>query len=145
MAKKNKTVLPKRIAGVKVPKALRSAGGLGALLASPVATALLVDAGEAILAKQSKKGSTARKLAKKFSASGEGATHQAGAAPAALAYALSEAARAFMAALKEHETQQEGTTWTPRTEAAATSELPHPPPKPAKKKPATTEPTDFKH
>lgn len=43
MTKKTRSYLPKRIAGVKVPKSVRK-GRLGELLASPEGPALLADA-----------------------------------------------------------------------------------------------------
>lgn len=64
MARKKNT-LPKRIAGVKVPKALRK-GRAGRFLASPVGLALVSDAilaGAVAVGKQAKPGSAARKLA----------------------------------------------------------------------------------
>lgn len=64
--KKNKTALPKRIAGVKVPKALRK-GRAGRFLASPVGMALVSDAilaaGVAAVGTQAKLGSATRKFA----------------------------------------------------------------------------------
>lgn len=65
MARKKNT-LPKRIAGVKVPKALRK-GRAGRFLASPVGLALVSDAilaaGTVAAAKQAKPGSATRRLA----------------------------------------------------------------------------------
>ena len=65
MAKKKKSALPKRIAGMKVPKALRK-GRAARFLASPAGIALLseaaVAAGAVVAGKQAPKGSIARKL-----------------------------------------------------------------------------------
>lgn len=43
MAKKNQSFLPKKIAGVKVPKSVRK-GPLGELIASPAGPALIAEA-----------------------------------------------------------------------------------------------------
>ncbi|HEV2532897.1 hypothetical protein [Phenylobacterium sp.] len=53
MAKKTQTYLPKRIAGVKVPKSVRK-GPLGELIASPTGPALLAEAVMIARAKQIK-------------------------------------------------------------------------------------------
>ena len=53
MAKKSKSFLPKKIAGVKVPKAVRK-GPLGELIASPEGPALLAEAVMVARAKQIK-------------------------------------------------------------------------------------------
>lgn len=64
--KKNKSALPKRIAGVKVPKALRK-GRAGRFLASPLGVALVseavVAAGAVAAGRQTRPGSAARKFA----------------------------------------------------------------------------------
>lgn len=64
--KKKQAVLPKRIAGVKVPKALRK-GRAGRFLASPMGVALVseaaVAAGAWAAGKQAKPGSAARRFA----------------------------------------------------------------------------------
>jgi hypothetical protein len=56
MAKKNQNFLPKRIAGVKVPKSVRK-GPLGELIASPAGPALIAEAVMAARAKTFKDGS----------------------------------------------------------------------------------------
>jgi hypothetical protein len=65
---KQKSLLPKRIAGVKVPKVLRK-GRAGQFLASPLGAAILADAllaaGAATVAQEAKPGSAVRKLASK--------------------------------------------------------------------------------
>lgn len=56
MTKKNKSFLPKKIAGVKVPKSVRR-GPLGELIASPTGPALIAEAVMAARAKTFKDGS----------------------------------------------------------------------------------------
>lgn len=134
MAKKGKKTkdaqwsLPKRVAGVKVPKALRKSR-FGALLASPVGIKLLTDAVEAgvgmALVKGAKKGSpvrsfvehpvtstrlagyTAADLAAGFTRKVKGEAgdlkHDTVDATGALGHAFAEAARAFAAALHQPE------------------------------------------
>lgn len=64
MAKKSKYKVPKRVLGVKVPKSMRKTGS--AVLANPMTRAMLAEAlvlvGAALVAKQSRRGSTARNL-----------------------------------------------------------------------------------
>jgi hypothetical protein len=64
MAKKSKFKVPKRVLGVKVPKSMRKTGS--AVLANPMTRAMLAEAlvlvGAALVAKQSRRGSTARNL-----------------------------------------------------------------------------------
>lgn len=64
--KQKKAVLPKRIAGVKVPKALRK-GRAGRFLASPLGVALVseavVAAGTVAAGKQARPGSATRRFA----------------------------------------------------------------------------------
>src|SRR4051794_40185296 len=98
MSKKRKSV-PKRIAGVKVPKAVRR--GLKDLAASQdgrtvIAEALLA-AGAALAASQARPGSKTRKLAAKHAPQLEAALDEAGTvasdAKAAVAARFEEAAR----------------------------------------------------
>jgi hypothetical protein len=105
MSKKRNTV-PKRIAGVKVPKSVRR--GLKDLAASQtgrtvIAEALLA-AGAALAATQAKPGSKARKLAAKHKPELEAAVGEAGAmvsdGKAAVAARFEEAARTFTRALR---------------------------------------------
>jgi hypothetical protein len=109
MAKKRKNLLPKRIAGVKVPKAVRK-GRFGELLASPAGQALLAEAvmavGAVAGAKKVADDPDARDTLKatagdvRDAAAGAGKT--ATAASGVLAYALGEAARSFAEALQNH-------------------------------------------
>jgi hypothetical protein len=112
--KKRKSLLPKRIAGVKVPKSVRR-GPLGQLLASRTGQALLAEAimaaGAVGVAKQaSDKGDDARPNPPLMSGvvadalrRWQGGDHD-GADPmaASVAYALGEAARTFVRSLDEH-------------------------------------------
>jgi hypothetical protein len=119
MAKKKRktnTLLPKRIAGVKLPKAVRK-GRLAELLASKTGQALLMDAllAASALAGAKKAGDSpsARSFlhdtAEHVRARGDG---KVALAPAggALAYALGEAARAFAEALRTGAPQAAGAT-----------------------------------
>jgi hypothetical protein len=113
MAKKNGPIkLPKRIAGVKVPKAVRK-GALGDFLASKTGQALiaqaLMAASAALVAKQqAEPGSATRKAGKGAKAAVKSAGDvvdasgggTAALAPATLAYAFTEAVHAFAASLK---------------------------------------------
>lgn len=108
MAKKSKSLLPKTIAGLKVPKAVRK-GQFGEMLASPTGQKLLA---QAILAVGSAAAASARKI--KDSDAVEGAQGKlndrkaaakavAADASGALVYALGEAVRSFTDALHRHE------------------------------------------
>jgi hypothetical protein len=107
MAKKNKWSVPKRVAGVKVPKRLRK-GRVGAFLASRAGQALmaqaLVAAGAVVGAKKVKDSPDARNaLADKgrsLKHAGADASREVSAATSTLAYALGEAARSFADALQ---------------------------------------------
>jgi hypothetical protein len=110
MAKKNRSFLPKRIAGVKVPKAVRK-GRFGELLASPTGQAVIAEAimaiGAVAGAKKVADSPEARcKLADMaVDLKHAGKTAKPKAAPAingAVAYALGEAARSFSDALHRH-------------------------------------------
>jgi NAD+--asparagine ADP-ribosyltransferase len=104
--KKKKGLLPKRIAGVKVPKSVRN-GRLGELLASRAGQALIAEAvmaaGAVVAAKKAKDSPKVRNLASyaadrvQHAAAGQG--RDMGAAGSALAVALGEAARSFVDAL----------------------------------------------
>jgi hypothetical protein len=110
MAKKSKNFLPKKIAGVKVPKKVRK-GQFGELLASPGGQKLIAQAivaiGAVAGAKKVKDSPKARgaiaDAADKLRDAGDGAGHAGTAASGALAYALGEAARSFTDALHRHE------------------------------------------
>ncbi|HEY9216980.1 MAG TPA: hypothetical protein VIO94_02950 [Phenylobacterium sp.] len=103
MAKKKKNAVPKRIAGVKLPKAMRK--GLNELLASQKGRKLVGDAllaaGAAIVAKQTKAGAKAKRFmdeqAPKEALRDPGGALASGGS--ALAFALGEAGRTFADAL----------------------------------------------
>ena len=114
--KKRKTLLPKRIAGVKVPKSVRK-GPLGQLLASRTGQALLAEAimaaGAVGVAKQAGDkpdqaeqnpplmgGVVADAFRRWQDAGGHGHADQ-DATAGSVAYALGEAARVFVRALNE--------------------------------------------
>ena len=113
MAKKKKKsdLLPKRIAGVKVPKAVRK-GRFGELLASPSGQKLILEAimaGAAVVgAKKASKNPEVRSFAHDVAEKVRGDDghphkhrgHDAAPATAVLAYALGEAARSFADALR---------------------------------------------
>ena len=105
---KRKLKLPKKIAGVKVPKAVRK-GPVGQFLNSSAGQLLvaeaLIAAGGAFLATEvndsgDQKG-TSRKLGRSVASSGEEARQMLEHGSARLSYAFGEAVRAFRAALKE--------------------------------------------
>jgi hypothetical protein len=111
--KKHKSLLPKRIAGVKVPKAVRK-GRFGELLASQTGQALIA---EALLAAgaigatkkaadtvtdQAQDSGRLQAFAERLRTQSAGGK-DAAAAGAVLAVALGEAARAFVTALSEHQ------------------------------------------
>jgi hypothetical protein len=106
MAKKTKGFLPKRVAGVKVPKSVRK-GRLGELLSSKTGQILIAEAIMAAsavgAAKKAKDSPAARKAVRdvidKVHLTGDGAARDVGSAGATLAYALGEAARSFADAL----------------------------------------------
>ncbi|MBL8773415.1 MAG: hypothetical protein JNK30_18670 [Phenylobacterium sp.] len=105
--KRSKGLIPKRIAGVKVPKAVRK-GRFGELLASRTGQAVIAQAilGAGAVAAGMKAADNpevrARARAAKTTAANEAhdAADAAASAGSALAYALGEAAHAFAEALK---------------------------------------------
>lgn len=104
MAKKRKKAsLPKRLAGVKIPKKVRK-GRLGALLASPLGQELLAGsvavAGGALAARKAKHSPETRRLAGKLKHAGEHRVEDTEAAASLFAHALGEAARSFAEALQ---------------------------------------------
>lgn len=111
MAKKKKSFLPKRMAGVKVPKSVRK-GRLGELIASPAGQAAIAEVvmalGAVAGAKKVKDSPKARdaladvadRLRDGGADKGKAAARTATAASGALAYALGEAARSFAEALQ---------------------------------------------
>lgn len=124
MAKKNRNFLPKKIAGVKVPKSVRK-GRFGELLASPAGQALLAEAVMAIGAiagaKKVADDPNARDkladVADSVRHAGKHAKHKAPELSGAVAYALGEAARSFAEALHRHADGQDGEA--PRAEACS--------------------------
>lgn len=106
-AKKSGGAIPKRIAGVKVPRAVRK-GRFGELLASKTGQAVIAQAilgagavAAGMKAKDSPKvHATARKAKHKAAAAVGGAASDASATTSALAYAVGEAARSFADALR---------------------------------------------
>ena len=110
MAKKSKNLLPKKIAGVKVPKKVRQ-GRFGELLASPTGQAVIAEAimaiGAVAGAKKVADSPEARDklgdVADSLKHAGKKAKHKASPAlNGAIAYALGEAARSFSDALHRH-------------------------------------------
>lgn len=157
MAKKaGKSALPKRVAGVKIPKRVRKSS-VGRLLSSPMGQAIVVDslvqAGRELIEHDGWRGADARrftdlsgtklkaagKRAKRMAENGAG---QAADASATLAFAIGEAARSFMEALHRGPPQQAEphyeTAWTVSdTPEPETPKPSRPPPAGrAKKKPA---------
>ncbi|MDB5444996.1 MAG: hypothetical protein JWQ97_313 [Phenylobacterium sp.] len=145
MAKKHKhkSLLPKRIAGVKVPKAVRK-GRLGELLASQTGRALLAQAvlaagaigatkkaGDAVVDKVEDASQPeglrgfAGDVAERLKARGTDGK-DAGAAGAVLAVALGEAARAFVKALNEHQrlAEQGPADWRAEDDAEGSKKKP---------------------
>ena len=90
MAKNKNFKVPKRVLGVKLPKSMRKTGA--ALLASPMTRAMIAEAlvlvGAALVAKQSRRGSTARNLAEYPIAAAERMGIAAGGASTTLARAI---------------------------------------------------------
>lgn len=108
MAKKRKktNAIPKRIAGMKVPKGLRR-GRVGRLLASPVGQALILDmaarAGEHLIGREARPGSGLRKTAVRSQEAISDVGESASESSAAFVYALRQAARAFVTAMQEQQ------------------------------------------
>ena len=123
MAKSKTKKVPKRIAGVKLPKALR--GGLRDLAASQNGRTVLVEAlaavGAALAASQAPPGSTTRKAAAKqapkAAAAAEDLRDRAMEARAATVAALEDAARSFTDTLR----RRSATETPPQTGAPAAS------------------------
>jgi hypothetical protein len=127
--KKSKSVIPKRIAGVKVPKKVRK-GRFGELLASKTGQALIAQAilGAGAVAAglkatdEPKLRGAAKRAKARFAGKTDGAGGAASAAVgAALAYAVGEAARTFAEALSRRNAgtppsaaeEEEAERWTP--------------------------------
>ena len=122
-AKTSKGAIPKRIAGVKVPKAVRK-GRFGELLASRTGQAVIAQAilgagavAAGMRAKDNPKvQSAARKAKHTITDKADAAASDAGAG--ALAYALGEAARSFADAMRrggptQASAEDEASKWTP--------------------------------
>ena len=123
---KGASALPKRIAGVKVPKAVRR-GRFAELLASRQGQAVIAEAilgaGAIAAGLKAKNDPKVRKVAKDAGTSlahaGEDAATGAGTASATLAYAIAEGARAFAHALRHGGPAEprsfaaEAEAWTP--------------------------------
>ena len=123
--KKSKGLIPKRIAGVKVPKKVRK-GRFGDLLASKTGQAVIAQAilgaGAVAAGLKAKDDPTVRRMAREV---GHGvadttrdATHATAEAGSTLAYALGEAARTFAEALRGEtrsfsRTDDAETVWAP--------------------------------
>jgi hypothetical protein len=124
--KKAKGLIPKKIAGVKVPKAVRQ-GRFGELLASKAGQALIAQAvlgaGAVAAGVKAKDDPKVRQAAHdtkhKLKDLGADATQGAGLATSTIAYALGEAARSFADAIRHGERRASGpdddadTAWTP--------------------------------
>lgn len=159
--KKSKAALPKRIAGVKIPRRVRKSP-VGRLLSSPVGQAIvvasLVQAGRELIEHEGRRGTAARRFTdlsavklkrtgKRARRAAEDGADQIGDAGSTLAFAIGEAARSFMDALHRGP-PPEGQEVEPHYETAWTvSDTPEPekapPPRAsaAKKKPARSSTT----
>ena len=140
MAKKKskKGALPKRIAGVKVPKRLRRDlnGLLGSKLGRSIVADALVAAGAAMVGTQAKKGSQTRRLLHDHPPAGaSGGALASGSS--ALAFALGEASRSFIDALHRGKAMADAkSAWPELKEDEAA---------PAKKKPGSAPETSPAH
>jgi hypothetical protein len=124
--KKAKASIPKKIAGVKVPKSVRK-GRFGELLASRTGQALIAQAilgaGAVAAGMKAKDSPKIRKFAAEakhqVEDTGQSATSNLNAAGSTVAYAFGEAARTFVEALRRGETrsfaaaEDADTAWTP--------------------------------
>ena len=146
MAKKKsrKGAVPKRVAGVKVPKRLRRDlnGLLGSKLGRDIVADALVAAGAAMVGTQLKKNSKTRRFLHDHptTAVPEAARDTAGAAASgssALAFALGEASRSFVDALHRGKAMADA--------RAAWPEVEEDEPAPAKKKPGSAPETSPTH
>jgi hypothetical protein len=139
--KKSKGLIPKRIAGVKVPRKVRK-GRFGELLASKSGQAVIAQAilgaGAVAAGLRASKDPKVRKMARKagheVSDTAHDASHVTAEAGSTLAYALGEAARTFAEALRGEPSSfarrnADETEWTPDYGA------PEPDETPARKKP----------
>jgi hypothetical protein len=124
--KRTKGLIPKKIAGVKVPKSVRK-GRFGELLASKTGQALIAQAilgaGAVAAGMKAKDSPKVRKFAAetkhKVEDTGQGATSNLNEAGSTVAYAFGEAARTFVEALRRGESrsfaaaEDADTAWTP--------------------------------
>ena len=124
--KKAKGLIPRKIAGVKVPKSVRK-GRFGQLLTSKTGQALIAQAilGASAVAAgvKAKDSPKIRKFAadakRKVEDTGQNATNNLADAGATVAYAFGQAARTFVAALQQDENRSfaraddADTAWTP--------------------------------
>jgi len=137
MGKKSKNALPKKIAGVKVPKSIRK-GRFGEFLTSPAGQKLVAEAivavGAVAGARKAAKSDTAKDLAGaakdkaadlKDSAKGLRADARASDASGVIAYAVGEAVRSFTDAIRSRD--------------GAANETDHPGTEDSKKKPISYE------
>lgn len=120
MAKKKdgRVKLPKHLAGVKIPKTVRN-GPVGEFLRSKAGQALIAEAVMAgvalVTAKEAKPGSASRKgkTGLKSAIDGDSGLGAIAAAPATLAFAFSEAGRAFADALRGRQPQADAGAESP--------------------------------
>ena len=137
MAKKSKNLLPKKIAGVKVPKKVRK-GRFGELLASRTGQALIAEAimaagaiaGAKKAADNPKTRDALGNLADKVKETGGAAGNKTSETTGMIAYALGEAARSFADALHRDRDEPKAAGW----------EAPAPEPQAKKKTSAGMEP-----
>jgi hypothetical protein len=138
MAKKNKSFLPKRVAGVRVPKRVRK-GRIGQFLASRAGQALIAEAvlaaGAVAGAKKAKDSPGARdalaNTGRSLKQAGADAGRDVSAATSTLAYALGEAARSFADAMHRDGDGQDGEgrdgpAWETSSPARAAKKKPEP-------------------
>ena len=113
MGKKSKSVLPKKIAGVKVPKAIRK-GQVGEFLTSPTGQKLVAEAivavGAVVSARKAAKSDTAKQVGaaakEKLTDAKDGAKDAATAGSGVIAYAIGEAVRSFTDAVRSHRSDE---------------------------------------
>lgn len=144
MAKKSKSLLPKRIGKVKVRKSVRK-GALADLLASKTGQALIAEAVLAVGALAGAKLAKNRKVRGAVATArvkGVRASRDATAASATLTYALGEAVRTFSDALHHSPTDRkpavDGPAWAASDPAPATRSRPR---RARPRTPRSTEPT----
>ena len=140
MAKKLKSLLPKRIGKVKVGKSVRK-GALADVLASKAGQALIAEAvlAAGAMARLRKSRKVQGAIAGARAKSGK-AAREAGAATATLTYALGEAVRSFSDALHRPPADRapatDGPAWAPPEPAPKTTK-----PRPGRVSPPTATPS----